>query len=271
MNKKIGIKRITALALTAVMSVQIFAGCSSGDNSDNSGDNNAPIKAASVAFSENGDYKTTVTSSKIDLSDLTVKDVSVTYESFDGDGYNKALENMEKEYEDESNEFVEKAVTDKDNIPQLNTVNMNDYISEKSVDVKAEKDKLEISFADPNAADNLIGCYNLHLNSKKYNDADVVTEIGVNYKDYTLTPNIKSVLSNAEETRLTLTLNDGSFADKVTKDDITLSGSFENMKIDSLSCAGKNLTMQLTGKPQKPQGLTTYVDGCVTVRPQALK
>ncbi len=269
MNKKIGIKRITALAIAAVMSVQIFAGCSSGGSEED----NAPIKAASVAFSANGDYKTTVTSSEIDLSDLTAKDVSVTYESFDEDGYNKALENAEKKYEDELNEFVEKAVTDTDKIPQLNTVSLNDYISEKSVgvkNVKAEKDKLELSFNDPDASDNMVGYYNVHLNGKKYGGEDIVVDLGVEYKDYELTPNIKYVLSNAEETRLTLTLNDGSFADNVTKDDITLSGSFESMKIDSLSCADKNLTMQLTGKPQKPEGLSTYIDGCVAVRPQAV-
>lgn len=95
--------------------------------------------------------------------------------------------------------------------------------------------------------------------------------MGVDYKEYELKPNVRSILSNAKETRLTLTLDNSSFADNVTKDDIILSGSFEDMKIDSFSCSGKNLTMQLIGKPIKPYGLTTYVDGCVTVRPQAVK
>ncbi len=288
MKKKIIIKRFTAFTLAAVMSAQIFAGCSSGNNSDNGDDDNSPIKAASVAFSENGDYKTTITSSEIDLSSLKIEDVSVTYNLVDKDGYDKAVEKAEKEYEDKlaampekETEAETKAESESDTaqepteaLPEKDVVSMSDYIKEKSVDVKnvkAEKDKLEISFNDPAASDNMVGCYNVHLNGKKYGGEDVVVDLGVEYKEYDLTPNIKSVLSNAEETRLTLTLNDGSFADKVTKDDITLSGSFEKMKIDSLSCSGKNLTMQLTGKSQKPQGLTTYVDGCVAVKAQAVK
>ena len=276
MKKKIEIKRITALALAAVISVQIFSGCSSsGNNSDDGEEDKVPIKAASVAFSENGDYKTTVTSSEIDLSDLKAEDISITYDFIDDDAYNKSVENAEKEYEEKLLALAEeKDEIGEEDIPKMETVRLGDYMGERNAkvnNVKAEKDKLELSFSDPSASQNLTGYYNLYLKGKKYNDADVVADIGIDYKDYELTPNIKSVLSNAEETRLTLTLNDGSFADKVTKDDITLSGSFEDMRIDSMSCSGKNLTLQLVGKPIKPYGLTTYVDGCVTVAPRAVK
>lgn len=200
MENKITIKRFAAFTLAAVMSAQIFAGCSKQENkSHEETDDEFPIKASSVAFSEKGDYRTTITSNKIDLSDIKTGDISVTYDFIDEDGYNKAVEKAEKEYEDklksineEKSEKVSKtdsetksdaesksteeaaaeALSDED-FPEMDVIPMGDYMKEKSVDVKsvkAEKNKLELSFTDPNASNNLVGYYNIYLKGKKYDN-----------------------------------------------------------------------------------------------------
>lgn len=289
------LKKIIAVALAAAMSVQLITGCSdtattssgntpgtpSGNIQDTSSgttdEEDDVIEAQNIAFNESGEYTTTLTSAKIGLSDIKAEDVTVSYDIIDVDGYIAAQEKADQDYEDALNALAESAVNSEEDLsdmklPEVAEVDIDEYVISKNVEVKsvsAEKDKLELSFTDPDAAAELTGFYTISLN-KKYNDEDVVVDLGVDFKDFELTPNIDSVLSNAEETRLTLELNDGSFADNVTKDDITLSGSFEDMKIDSLSCAGKNLTMQLVGKPTKPDGLA-YVDGVVSVRAQAIK
>lgn len=286
------LKRMTAVALAAAISAQLFTGCSDTATSANisgsvsqtpsdtpSGtvDEDTVIEAQNVDFNENGEYTTTLTSAEIDLSDIKAEDVTVSYEVVDSDGYIAAQDKANDDFLSEIEALAASLDDSGDDptdfdIPEIKTINLEDFISSKNVEVKSvkpEKDKLELSFVDPDAAAELTGYYTISLN-KKYNDEDITVDLSVNFKEFQLTPNIEYVLSNAEETRLTLELNGGSFADNVTKDDITLSGSFEDMKIDSLSCSGKNLTMQLVGKPTKPDGLA-YVDGVVSVRPQAIK
>ena len=262
----------TALLLAVVMTVQLTAGCSNQANSGTSEDE-SPVTAESVAFNETGEYTTQLTSSAVDLSDVQKEDVSVTYETLDEDAYQQAVEQAEQDYEQKIEAMVAAVAVTATEVPELEPVWITDYVQEKQVevlDVQAKKGQLELTFSDPEAAENRTSFYTIHLNGKQYQNADVVAELGVKFKEYALSANIDSVLSNAEETRLTLELNDGAFAETMTQADITLSGSFEQMEIESMSCAGRNLTLQLVGKPEKPEGLTTYVDGVVTVRPQAV-
>lgn len=96
----------------------------------------------------------------------------------------------------------------------------------------------------------------------------------VEFEQFTLTPNIQSVLSTAKTIQITLTLN-GEFADGLTvgkaSEFISLKGAFEGLTIESLSASGANLTMQLAGdlKPNETAG--AFTDGSITIYPSAIK
>ncbi len=296
-----------ALGLCAVMAAQCLAGCSS--NNGGSGGDEAPAEAEEegmapavavedVAFNSEGKYMAAVTSDVVDLSAVKAEDVTVTYDVLDEAGYEKALEEAAKAQETADAQSEDTASGSAGTAAPAETVSVDAsaYTSQKQVQVesvKAEKGKLEISFSDPDAGTNLTERYDVTLKGTKYpeeyrkeaeaqqetdaqeekqdGDEDVSFAVSVLFQEYEVTPNIQSVRSDDEEVRLTLELNDGAYADDVTKDDIALSGSFEKMEIASVSAAGKNLTMQLTGKPVMPEGLLSYVDGVVTVSPRAIK
>lgn len=300
MNMKGKWKKITSFGLAAIMSVQMFTGCSKPSGTQQSSNSNnveskAPLsEATSVEFNSEGKYKTTIKSNGVDFSNVKADDIQVVYHVVNQSGYRKAMSDANKNSKDAAmKEAFEKVLQSKDveaescvdeetgevvdaiNLdiePEEVNVDISKYTDEKQAEVKkvtAEKDKLEISFSDPDAAENLTGYYDIEFKEDKLKDAGASVE--VEFKEYTLTPNLKSVVSNDKDIKLTLELNDSTFTDDITKNDIELSGSFEKMKIESISSSGKNLTMQLTGKPVVPENMTTYTDGIVSIDPHAVK
>ena len=295
------LKKCTALSLAAVMTAAAFTGCAKPSISaeDPETEDTPLISASAVSFSNKGSYKTTVTSDSIDLSEIGAEDVTIRYNVIDKNGYKKAVEKAEKdakekaigkafekllsqdsdeskkdekEENEESSDGEETEAIELDVQPEKVNVDTAKFIEVKKAKVtgvKANGDKLELSFQDSDAAENLTGYYDIELKGGDFDNAS--SQVEVEFKDYKLTPNIKYVASNDKDIRLTLQLNEGSFADKVEKDDITLSGSFGKMEIKSISSAGKNLTMQLSGAPEIPEGMSAYVDGIVDVSPYAIK
>ena len=283
------------------MTAAAFTGCAKPSISveDSETEDTPLISASAVSFSNKGSYKTTVTSDSIDLSEIGAEDVTIRYNVIDKNGYKKAVEKAEKdakekaigkafekllsqdsdeskkdekEENEESSDGEETEAIELDVQPEKVNVDTAKFIEVKEAKVtgvKANGDKLELSFQDSDAAENLTGYYDIELKGGDFDNAS--SQVEVEFKDYKLTPNIKYVVSNDKDIRLTLQLNEGSFADKVEKDDITLSGSFGKMKIKSISSSGKNLTMQLSGTPEIPEGMSAYVDGIVDVSPYAIK
>jgi hypothetical protein len=73
------------------------------------------------------------------------------------------------------------------------------------------------------------------------------------------------VLATDSNIRLTLKLSNGSFKKDMTAGDIILNGSFSGMTVSSVSCSGKNITIQLSGSPVKDENTGIYSDGAVSV------
>ena len=300
---KKGLKKCTALTMAAVMTAAALTGCTKPSISveDSETEDTPLISASAVSFSNKGSYKTTVTSDSIDLSEIGAEDVTIRYNVIDKNGYKKAVEKAEKdakekaigkafekllsqdsdeskkdekEENEESSDGEETEAIELDVQPEKVNVDTAKFIEVKKAKVtgvKANGDKLELSFTDSDAGKNLTDDYNISFKGKKIKDTQAGADVEVTFKDYKLTPDIKSVASNDKETKLTLTLNEGSFADKVEKSDIMLSGSFESMQVESIISSGKNLTVMLSGTPQKLGGMTTYVDGVIEVSPYAVK
>lgn len=200
-------------------------------------------KADSVNYNTDGKYTTELTVEKAKFTGLTSDDIKVVYSVLDEEGFNKAFEEASN---DEAKVDIEQYYSD---------------IEAKVTDVSVNGDtSMSLSFTDEKAAENVTNYYSVYIDSK-----NIEAEVEVEFTDYTLTPEVEYVLVSDENIRLTLTLDDGKFAENVSKDNISLSGSFEDMKIESLSSAGKNITMQLTGKLAFHESSGAYLDGVVDI------
>lgn len=237
------LKRGLSILLTAAMIVTVFSGCNNNVESENT-ENPDTIKAvaSTVDYRSDGKYITEITVENVSLAGITADDVEVRYPVIDSDGLNAALLEAENEEDFDPDKYI-----------STETATVTDLT------VKDDH-TMTLSFIDERAADNFTVGYGVYIESKK-----IGAGVYVEFSEFTLTPEVEYVLSSDKDIRLTLVLDDGEFAEDISKDSIGLRGSFEEMKIESLSSAGKNLTMQLTGELVKHEGSGIYLDGYVDV------
>jgi|GEM_PF-1346740 len=233
---KTKLMRALSLVLCICILATLFSGCN--ENKQEA----IQATADSVDYKESGSYTTTVTVEKTKLTEVTADDVSVVYSVFDYEGYSAAIQAAKE-----------------DEIP-----NEDDYTTEKAATVSEVtpngEDSLTVSFTDAEAAANVTDSYSIKIDSK-----NVAAYVGVIFAEHTLTPDIDYVLASSNETKLTFTLEDGEFSPDISVDNIMLYGSFSDLSIESLSSAGKNLTMQLTGIVAKDESAGAYLNGFVSV------
>lgn len=243
--------RIISGALVGVMMMTMFTGC---DNKKE--EEYVEGEASEVSYNTDGKFTTTLTAENGNFSeDIAVGDVKIAYNHLDQEAYEKAL--AEEGNVEESKIDYEKYVSQVD----------------ASVDSVTRKDEhtLEITFTDAKTAENTPDSYGILVNKEKSGTKyDLVAAADVAYIEHTLTPNIESVSAFDKDIRLTLELDEGEYADGVSKEDVTLSGSFANLTVADLSAAGKNLTMQLTGEIVKDESSNTYLSGGVKLAPSAV-
>lgn len=256
--------RIISGTLACVMMTTMFGGCKSEKNSESTESTNSTENtenteegtASEVSYNTEGKFTTTLTAESANFrEDIAVGDVKVGYNLFDEDAYQKAL--AEEGDVEESK------------------VDIGDYMTEVTVSVEnvgyKNEHTLEISFSDAKASENIPSSYGILISEEKSGAGkQLAASAPVEYTKYTLTPNINSVSAFDKDIRLTLELNEGSYADGISKEDVVLSGSFAGLSIDSLSSSGKNLTMQLTGEIQKDESSNTYLTGGVSLAPSAI-
>lgn len=134
------------------------------------------------------------------------------------------------------------------------------------IDASTDADgSLKLTFKDNDAAKNKTQLYGVLIDK-----LDVGAVIEVDFKEHKLSCDKEYVIATDNTVKLTFTLDDGEYAE-VNKDDISLAGSFENMKVDSVSASGKNLTMQLTGDIAFLESSNAYLDGVVNISADAVK
>ena len=241
------IKKAVCLISAASILVGAFSGCNSTKNEcservESKEDDVIEAKAEAVNYNSNGKYTTELTVENAKFTGVESKDIRVAYGAVDKEGLNKAIEENSG---DESKVDYEK---------------YQNIVDAEITDVKVESDtKMVLSFLDEKAAENITSGYSVYIENQK-----IAAAVEVKFNDFTLTPEVEYVLASDEDTRLTLNLNEGEFSEDISKENITLGGSFKKMEIESLSAAGKNLTMQLKGKPTMVDSAGIYVDGSVT-------
>ena len=78
-------------------------------------------------------------------------------------------------------------------------------------------------------------------------------------------------MATEKNPEITLTLEDGLFADKVTADEISLSGSFNDMRVGKIQSKGNQLNLKLRGKAEEPEGQGFFVDGIIGISSSAME
>lgn len=250
MKKKMWL-RFISLALVVIMLTSTFVGCESKNDEEG-----ILGQASSVSYNAEGSFTTTVTAEDAKFSkNIKAEDITVNYWILDKEAFSNAL-------------------TSEDNAEE-SEINMDDYLTEVKAQIQSvvrqDEKTLIISFTDSQAASNLPDSYAVFVSKSKTGIGKTVgADAEVAYPDHSVTPSVKSVSVLDHDVRLTLELNEGEFSANVTKEQIELGGSFANLKIDSLSAAGKNLTMQLSGDMTKEEAVNAYLNGSVTISKDAM-
>ena len=243
--------RFISFVLVVIMLTPTFAGCGSKDDEEG-----IVGQASSVSYNAEGSFTTTVTAEDAKFSkNIKAEDITVNYSVLD----ENALSN---------------AIASEGNVEESN-INIDDYLTEVKAQIQSvvrqDEKTLIISFADSQVASNLPDSYAVFVSKSKTGIGKMVgAAVEVAYPDHSVTPSVKSVSVLDHDVRLTLELSEGEFAANVTKEQIKLGGSFANLKIDSLSAAGKNLTMQLSGDMTKEEAVNAYLNGSVTISKDAM-
>ncbi len=263
--------------LAACVSVCAVAGC-----------DNEPLMSAeaeALAYEPSGAYTATLTPRDgVSMEGLTAADLQVGYPVIDHEwlvenGY--ALPEGAEEDATSATPMPDTSTSDdaqgdaEDAPAQATTSGENDedFVEAPTETVYAEVTDFTVnadgtatlSFEDPKAAENQPEIYSVYAEKTEFS-----SQVPVTYPQFALEPDISYVPATAETTKLTLVLDEGEFNPNVSEDAITLDGSFEDMQVESLSSAGKNLTLQLTGAPTMVAEAGVYTDGVVTVAPEAI-
>lgn len=245
-------KKAISVLLAILLVTSIFAGCGKKEDEP-------PIKADAVKFTKSGQYTTTVSSEKVDLSGINADNVEVWYSDPDIV--------LEKSESDKSQTSAAKQSASEEG--KNTTSDYSNSLAVKVENVKSiDKNSFEISFTDNKAADYKTGSYTILLKSVKGENNTAAVE--VKFPKITLTSRTENVVSNASEAKITLSLAGSTFEKGLGKKDIYLDNAFSEMKIESVSSSDKNLTLLLKGTPVRNEA-GAYQWGSVNVKPSGIK
>ena len=232
-----------------------------GNGGDQTGDEEeAPaIEATAVKFASAGKYTTTVKSEKVDLSGITADNIEVTYIALTEETlYDATAQAEESESEAESSEGEEETEQVK-YAPGERTAKIDEV-------KKNDDGSFDITFTDDNDDEVDPSCYCI-----RFDGIDDMALVEVENEERNLTAEATDINENTTEAKITLTLDNGEFADEVTEAMISTECAFSKMNVESISSAGKNLTIQLTGNITLSGDEGAYNYGIIRLKPEAVK
>lgn len=153
--------------------------------------------ASAVDYRTDGKYITEIAVENMSLAGITASDVEVRYPVIDSDGLNTALMEAENKEDFDSDKYF-----------STETATVTDLT------VKDDHTMI-LSFVDERAADNFTFGYGVYIESK-----EIGTVVDVEFSEFTLTPEVEYVLLSDKDIRLTLVLDEGGFAENISKDSI---------------------------------------------------
>lgn len=273
------IKKLLAMMLAVVLTVSALTGCADEDSSSvkendstvssaaqteskpetdsSQGEEPAPaeeedkpaITASAVKFASSGKYTTTVKSEKVDLSGISTDKTEVTYIALDEEALYNALE---AESSDENAKAGKYAPGER--AAKIDEVKKNDDGS------------FDITFTDENVGEFKPTQYLL-----RFEGIDDMAAVNVETEEFNITADTTEINSTTTEAKVTLTLDNGEFADEVTEAMISTECAFRGMNVESISASGKNLTVQLKGSVTQYGDEGAYTYGIIRLKPDAVK
>ena len=234
-------KRGLALLLCTVILLGVASGCAKNEQVEKL------AVASTVDYRKDGAYTTTVA-----LSGMSFKN-------------NISAENLtlvtaaSEEYATLKSEASAEGVT----LAEVDESLVTSNVEITSV-TRKDGNTIEVSFVDHNGENNVSGYY-LTIAGKSIGEKeDATVNISVNiYKN--ITCDTENVTPDTKTVKLTMTMENDNFSSDIAKENITLAGSFEGMKIESISSANNNLTLQLTGDIAYNEASGCYTDGFVYI------
>lgn len=234
-------KKLLALFLALVMLVSTLAACGEKTAAPDEAEHEINITATAVKYSKSGEYTTTVSSEKVDLSGVTADKIEVQY------------------YNVTDNRSFETATVDEEDYQTV--------VSYARID-SAKKNgdgSWEISFTDPDAAENVTSSYEVVFTELK----DSAT-LEVEFPKMSMSADLDFVTPADHDIKAALTIEGGEFTDGVTADDISLGVAFTGMEAKVISASAKNITVELKGDLTRTAA-NTYQCGTVSVSPEVIK
>lgn len=229
------VKRAISLLLVAVLLVGTFSGCVKTSAKE-------AITATAVNYSADGNYTTTVSSKKVDLSGLTADKVEVRYHDPDSDIVINEDGSVEKP-----------GVEDYYNL----TATVDSVI--------ANGNGWDIAFTGENNNGIKVSEYAVF-----FDGVEDFASSTVQYPEITVTPDIEYVARANKDFKISFAANGGEFSDDISADDISLSDSFYGMEAEVISSSANNLTVQIKGDIV-PNEANAYLWGTVNLKPSAFK
>lgn len=255
------LKRVISLLLAVVLVVGTFAGCGKSNKEDE-----AAITATAVKYTKSGQYTTTVSSKKVDLSGITADNVEVRYMDPDFVPEGTSSESVEEATEEGTTEAATEATTAAAD-EKVNPEETYTLLAKVESVKAADKKSYEISFTDENAATLLTKDYVIVFKGVEGDENTAAVE--VEFPEITLTPDVENIVSNATQAKVTLAIDGSTFEDGISENDIYLNNAFSDMEIESVSSSDKNLTVQLKGSPVRNEA-GAYQWGSINVKPSGI-
>ncbi|MBR4450722.1 MAG: hypothetical protein IKS39_02680 [Clostridia bacterium] len=250
---KKSVKTLISILLVAAMLIGTLAACGKSNKEETTA-----ITATAVKYTKSGQYTTTVSSKKVDLSGINADNVEVRYLDLTADSAAAKAESTEVATEEATTEATEE--------PKLEDVYT---LFAKVESVKAtDKKSCEITFTDDRAAELKTGNYIILF--KSIEGDDNTANVSVEFPEITLTPDVDNVVSDATQAKVTLAIDGSTFEDGISEKDIYLDNAFSDMKIESVASSDKNLTVQLKGSPVR-NAAGAYQWGSINVKPSGIK
>ncbi len=250
------LRSAVALTLSVVMVTSLLSGCAkesktndeSGVTTETNSEKTDQIEASCVTWDRSGSYTTTLTAEGTDLSGVKAEDVFIGSKSVDFESYQKAIGDLPSEGEaPDVEEYTER-------------------IPCEITKVEEKDGSLEISFTDKDAPKKETGSYTLEIEEK-----EISTPVLVDYPMPEMAVEENGVLAADEEPELTLTLEDGLFAETVTADQVTLAGAFDGMEVETAKAESNRLHLKLKGKAEAVEGQGYSVDGIISLSASAME
>lgn len=256
--KRKSIKLISCL-LAVVMTASFVATCLVGCNKNKGNkENNTPIEAVevqatSVNYAKNGNYKTTISSSEVNLTGLTAENIEIRYD----DPYKNLLTVSELSAAvGEGSDTASRELTLDEALPKKATIT--------GVTANANGG-YDIAFTDADAEVLVTPTYYVF-----YNNIYAYSVVEVAFPSITLTPDIESVFLGTEQFRVALTIDGAEFEDTLSEEDLYQDNAFAKVDMEIISKSSHNLTLEIRGQMTKSEA-DTYQWGTIGVLSTGIK